>query len=53
MTTIIDIRNTAEEAHRQAGAIARGNPDSEQLRVLAIAIAETARAVVELAKKLD
>ena len=52
MTTLLSIKRQAEEAHRQAAAIARGNPSSEEVRILAIATAETAAAVAELAKKV-
>lgn len=52
MATLTNIRHTAEEAHRQAAAIAQGNPQSEQVRILAIATAETAWAVAELTKKV-
>lgn len=51
--TITEIKNVLREANAQAGAIARGNPESEQIRILAIAIAETARAAGELAKRVD
>lgn len=51
--SISTIKNALREAQNQAGAIARGNPESEQIRVLAIAIAETARAAGELAKIVD
>lgn len=52
MASLYQLKNAAEEAHRQAAAIARGNPQSEQIRVLAVATAETARVVAEIAKKL-
>ncbi|WP_164478196.1 hypothetical protein [Microbacterium sp. ABRD28] len=52
MATYLQLRDAAEEAHRQAAAIARGNPESEQVRILAIATAETARVVAELARKV-
>lgn len=52
MTTLYQLQQTAEEAHRQAAAIARSNPESEQIRILAIATAETAHVAGELAKKM-
>lgn len=52
MATLLQIKRQAEAAHAQAAAIARGNPSSEQIRILAIATAETAAAVAELAKKV-
>lgn len=52
MTTLYQLRTAAEEAHSQAAAIARGNPSSEEIRILAIATAETARVVAELCKKV-
>lgn len=51
--TITEIKQVLAEAQGQAGAIARGNPNNEQIRVLSIAIAEVARATGELVKKLD
>lgn len=51
--SISSIKSIVNQAQAQAGAIARGNPESEQVRILAIAIAETARAVGELAKRVD
>lgn len=52
MATLYQLRTAAEEAHNQAAAIARGKPESEQVRILAIATAETARVVAELCKKV-
>ena len=51
--SISSIKSVVSQAQRQAGAIARGNPESEQVRILAIAIAETARAVGDLSKRVD
>jgi len=49
--TNADITRTLAAAQKQADAIAKGDPESEQIRILAIAIAEIAWATGELAKK--
>jgi hypothetical protein len=46
-----DITRTLEAARVQADAIAKNNPESEQIRILAIAIAEIAWAAGEMSKK--
>lgn len=45
-----EIQSIVNAAEAHAGAVARSKPDSEDVRVLAIAVAETARAVGQLAK---
>ncbi len=50
--TITEIKRILAEAQDHAGAVARSGPDSEDIRVLSIAIAEIARATGELAKKV-
>jgi hypothetical protein len=49
--TLSEIQAALNQASAQAGAIARSHNDGE-LRILAIAIAETARATSELTKLL-
>jgi len=46
-----DITRTLDAARTQADAIAKNNPESEQIRILAIAIAEIAWAAGEMSKK--
>ncbi|MCU1529764.1 MAG: hypothetical protein JWP75_3527 [Frondihabitans sp.] len=50
--TITEIQRTLSEAHQQAAAIAQKH-DSGDIRILAIAIAETARAARALAGELN
>lgn len=52
MASLYQLQKAAEAAHIQASSIARGRPESEQVRVLAAATAETARILGELAKKV-
>ena len=47
--TITEIRSVLSEAHAQAAGIAQ-NRDDDDIRTLAIAIAETARAAEALAR---